>query len=622
MTEINNKDNLLNLMNQRLERAKRFTKETHINEVKRNVDDYNAQPVSVSEMLTGTSASRMLQEAANKRYEVIPPIIFVNTEAAKSELFDRTPDIILTGRGKEDSEKAKKIDAVYEYLKELLDIESKSWEAGHWFVLTGFCDAQVGYKTESHTEPLIDPETGEPILDEMGEPVMQEVIDYDDPTLNVSDPLKTYYSPSSEFDYDAKGVDYRIYCKPISLSEAKELYNDDDLKADYKEEYDDENDNQDKTKETHKALIHYYCGTIPEENKDDVENWKADKIYSIAFTNSKLLDVEEKERRPYRLGRWYAHPNKFFGFGFGTIGRPFQREKAIRTGQRIRLADIAAFPKYTVKNDGKNKINPNDVKDPRENQLLLYETEAPGILQPGNLADVVTAAEERAESDAQAAFGLLDISANSQQSTVDTATGQTIFAEASARRMRMAKKIFMKFYRELVVELFKQCQENWTSEKLISITDEHGEEQEIVVSPQDLSDIDFEKDLKIDAESVSVNKDVIRAQIIALYNMVQADPLVNRRTMIKEVMKRGFEISDPERFLNESDVEPGTQLVNPQTGEAFTIDEGGQLVPQEDIQDTVEQPQQAPEVPGVPEMPTGQEGVMGGMQGKVSGQSY
>jgi hypothetical protein len=92
--------------------------------------------------------------------------------------------------------------------------------------------------------------------------------------------------------------------------------------------------------------------------------------------------------------------------------------------------------------------------------------------------------------------------------------------------------------------------------------------------------------------------------------------------MIKEVMKRGFEISDPERFLNESDVEPGTQLVNPQTGEAFTIDEGGQLVPQEDIQDTVEQPQQAPEVPGVPEMPTGQEGVMGGMQGKVSGQSY
>jgi hypothetical protein len=199
---------------------------------------------------------------------------------------------------------------------------------------------------------------------------------------------------------------------------------------------------------------------------------------------------------------------------------------------------------------------------------------------------VVTAAEESAESDAQSAFGLLDISAGTQNTrTVDTATGQSIFAEASQRRIRQAKRIFMKFYQDCIIELFKECAENWSDDKVLELTDEQGNEYQKEVNMTLLRDIDFDKDLRIDAESMGVNKDVIRAQIISLYNMMKDDPMINRRAIVEEVMSKGFDEKNPERFLMDAVTEPGTQLVNPQTGEKFIVDEGGQLTSAEQMQD-------------------------------------
>lgn len=606
---------LLSFLNTRLEQAKRFTEEHFINEVKQNIKDYDAQPISASEILSQTNSARALQLAQNSRYDTIRPIIFVNTEAAKSEIFDRTPDLVLSGRGADDEQKKEKIEAVYNYLRDLLDLDGFAWEAGHWFVLSGFTSASIGYKVETHQDEVNDPQTGEPMLDEEGNPLTQEVVDYDDPTISVDNPLKTYYAPSSEFAVDGGKVPYRIKCEPLSIYEVKELYKDvkdiDELKGNYSEEYDDD-------EQPDKVMINYYEGVVPEEYKELVKEWRGNCIYKIVFTSQKVLDTQKLTKREYRLSKWYSHPNKFFGYGFGKIGAPFQKEKSIRVGQRVRLADIAAFPKYTVKNDGKNKIDPNSLKDPREGIVLEYETEPPGVLAPGNLSGVVSEAEQSSDADAQAAFGLLDISTGAQETaTVKTATGQTIFAEAAQRRMRAAKRIFMKFYKECVIELFKQCRDNWDSEKLIEITDESGNHQEVSVSRDDLLDIDFEKDLKIEAETPSVNKDVVREQMISLYQMTQQDPLINRRAMIKEMMRQGFDEQDPDRFLVDEAVEPGMKLVNPETGEEFMIDEGGQLVSQQQMQ---EQPMAEGE--GSPEQMNEMATSQSGLSGSTAGQAY
>lgn len=598
---------LLELLNSRKERAEKFTNDEFINQVKKDVQAYEAKMPGISDIL---SSNNKLDRALNYRYDYIIPMVFTNTEAAKASLFERLPDLIIKARGKNDDLKAETISAVYEYLKDKLDLETFALNAGHWFILSGFVSSTIGYKTETHKEKVFDEETGEVMLDAEGKEVTQEVFDYDDPTIEVDNPEKTWFAPSSKYDVDAKSVEYRVWWDALDSSQIERDYGE-KIEGNFEEESAPDKANDSLKKDYKKVKTYFYTGTIPEDYRRELDDYDPDSEYYIIFTPNKVLYAQKLLRKKYKLCRWYANPSNFFGYGFGRIGAPFQREKSVRVGQRIRLADVAAYPKYTVKNDGKNKIKPEQLKDPRENVLLEYETEAPGILQPGNLSGVVSEAEQSADSDAQAAFGLLDISSGAQESsTVKTATGQTIFAEASERRIKQAKRIFMRFYRACLIELFKQCQDNWDSDKIITLTDDEGNSEDVTITKDDLKDIDFDRDIIIDAESVSVNKDVVRQQMIELYDKVKDDPLIERKSIFKDLLRKGFDISNPDRYLKQSEIPPGTQLINPSTGEQYILDEGGELVP-------ASQEEQAPSSPDteVSETPT-QADMTGGIAGK------
>lgn len=597
---------LLQLLNSRRERAEKFTSDEFIQQVKRDIEAYEAKMPGIDDVL-GKNSSNRLQQALNYRYDYIIPLVFTNTEAAKASLFERLPDLIIRSRGKDDDLKAEKIDAVYDYLKDKLDLDTFAWTAAHWFILSGFTSATIGYKTVTRKEKVYD-EMGEVMLDENGEELTQEVYEYDDPTIEVDNPLRTWFAPSGKFDVDAKDVDYKVWWDALDPKDIEKMYGE-KVEGNYEEEYSEEKDESLK-KDTKKCKTYFYCGKLPESCSEDVKNYSEDSEYYVIFTPNKILYTKKKSRKTYKLCRWYANPTNFFGYGFGKIGTPFQKEKSTRVGQRIRLADIAAYPKYAVKNDGKNKINPDQLKDPRENVIIPYESEVPTILQPGNLSGVVSEAEQSAESDAQAAFGLLDISGGAQESsTVKTATGQTIFAEASQRRIKQAKRMFMKFYRACIIELFKQCQDNWDSEKIITLTDDDGNTEDISVTRDDLKNIDFDKDIIIDAESVSVNKDVVREQMIALYDKIKDDPLVERKAVFKDMVRKGFDVSDPNRYIKQSTIPAGTTLVDPSTGEQYTIDEGGELIPASQMAET------APSSPD--QTATSQAGMSGAMAGSA-----
>lgn len=614
--------NLLKLLNSRKDRAEKFTSDEFIQRVKDDIDAYEAKMPGINDIL-GVNSSKRLQTALNYRYNYVIPMIFTNTEAAKASLFERLPDLIIKGRGKNDEAKSELIEAIYEYLKDKLDLDTFAWQAAHWFILSGFVSATIGFNSQSKKNEVYNEDETPMIDEETGEVIIEEEFTEDDPTIGVDNPLRTFFAPDSEFDVDAKKVPYKVWWAALDTSEIKEKYGK-DVEANYQEEFATGKEDDDIKKDCNRVKTYFYCGTVPEEYKDDVESWQPNKIYYIIFTPQEVLHTEEKERKNFKICRWYANPTDFFGYGFGKIGAPFQKEKSVRVGQRIRFADIAAYPKYTVKNDGKNKIDVNSLKDPRENLVLFYETDAPGLLQPGNLAGVVSEAEQSADSDAQSAFGLLDLASGAQESsTVDTATGQTIFAEASQRRIKHAKRIFMKFYRACVIELFKQCQDNWSNDKVLKITDEDGVTEDVIVNAADLQDIDFDHDIEINAESVSVNKDVVRQQMIELYDKVKDDPIIDRKIIFKDMLRKGFEINDPDRYIKQSDIAPGTTLVNPQTGEQFTIDESGELLPAKQSADTApSSPEQGmmptnPEVPSPAPVEPTQAGMSGAITGKV-----
>lgn len=578
---------LLSILQKRYDIAKKFTKENYIKQAKRAVYDYNAKD-EYSQLEENTQYNRHNIDV-NSRYEMVIPVVFNNTEAMKASLFERLPDLVLKGRGEDDSQKQKIVNAAYEYLKDKLNLYDVAMQAGHWYVLTGFTSVYNYFESRGKEVPIMD-EMGQPIIGEDGEPIMEVKYIQNDPMVEVLDYEKVYFAPDSQFDYRAENVPYYYVDKLMTPEEVQLTYGvevDPDTSLETYGEDDSESKNKDREDDKDRVLVHFYCGELPFSNSEELEeyniDYNPDSTYLLIYTSDKILHAAEKEDMRLNLAKFYGQPNEFFGFGFGKIGRTFQIEKSIRRGQQMRLADVAAYPKWAIPQDV--EVSDKDLLDPRANVVLRYRGDkAPSILQPGNLAEVVNIASQEAEKDSQQAFGLLDLATGSQQSTVDTATGQTIFAEAAQRRVAFYKKKFMFFYREMVISLLKLCQQYWDEDKIISIMGEDGQEEQVVLNRESLKDVDFDRDVDIDMETTSVNRDVIRQQWIALYDRTKGDPLVDRQKIVIEMMQNSFGIKNAKQFVNDVQFQPGQVLIDPQTGEQFQADQSGQLISAQQMQ--------------------------------------
>lgn len=591
--------NLHNTLKARLELAKSFTKPFQ-EDVKKCVKDYEAEDVDTSTLLNID-----LAETVNRRYKFTIPVIFTNQEAMISSLFDRVPDIVISQGGEKDAEKKKKVEAAYKYLTDKLSIQWFMNDAAWWFILVGFAAAHGRYKQESETVPVLDEMTGEPMIDPMtGEPVTREVYTYDDPVLETGDPEKEYWSPESKFTVKGDEVPYYFREKAMSVEQVKDIYGK-KVEPDTVLENVSADKKQENSTEFKRVKCYFYYGDIPRANKGEVKDWDNEAVYYIVMTDKEILYKEKLDEKYCKLIKWYGAPNKFFGFGIGKVLRNFQKEKSLRRGQQMRYADVAAYPKILL--PAGTTVDEKALADPREIPTMMFNGEnPPSYLSPPDMSNTLVMSDQKADEDAQKAAGILDLSAGSQGSITDKATGQAIFAEASERRMRQAKRRFVEFYEQVVIMLLKLAQKNWDSTKLVKITDEEGGEMEIEVSAADLKDVDFDTDVHIDGESVSYNKDVLRSQAIEFYNMTKDDPLINRKPVIADTIKDGFNRSDPERYLQDPVVPPGTVLIDPQTQQQFTVNETGELVGQQ-------QEMAMGEPTGDTNVPSSEPGLIGGV---------
>lgn len=602
------------LITSRRKQAKTFTKDKYLNQLEQNIKDYKAD----DSWLNSFADDNKLYVNVNKRYEVVIRMIFAQTESMLASMFDRLPDLIINEGGQLDEEKAQKVMAAYEYLKKVANLEEFANTAAWWYILTGWVSAHSSYIKKGNSTPITD-DFGEPMLDEMGEPMEVMTYEFDDPQVSVDNPLYTYFSPESEYSIDAMKVPYYVKDRLMTVDEVLRVYEKQVEPDSTVNSLDDKNNqtNKDEVLEADLARVktYLYYGHMHPDASDDLQEtygveYDPDGWYYAVATKEEILHVEKVENnmRTCKLLRWYGVPSEFFGFGLGNILRPHQKEKSIRRTQQARYADVAAFPKLLVPLE--TDIDEAGVNDPREIPVILYDANlnAPSYLTPPDLSNVLEMTEQKADQDAQMVSGLLDLSQGAQNTnTVDTATGQSIFAEASEKRIRLAKRKFMLFYKEVVIDLLKLAQRYWDEEKLISITDEDGEDVELSVTSDDLADIDFDKDIDMDPDSISVNKDVLRAQAIELYDRAKDDPSAERTELLKDVMRVGFDKKNPNKYIKDNGLQPGMQLIDPMTQQTFIVDESGQVVPQEAMQDLA-QPG------GGEEVPSDMAGVMGGVQ--------
>lgn len=538
---------LLELLKYRYEIAKDWTKSEYIDDVQKAIDTYecNRSQEEISNLLINP----------NKRYEFTIPYVFATHESMLSSMFDRIPSLIIKKRGKLDDQKREKIESAYEYLVDKLDLEAFMTESAWWFILTGFVSAHGSFKSEIEEVPVVD-DLGQPMFDEAGNPITRVNYLSDDPEVKTGVPTEEYYSPESKFTNDASKVPFYIKEDMMTVEEVEKVYGkkvdpDVEIKVGSKRESKDD---------IKRAAVKFYYGSIPQEQANEVNekneliipNWQYGKDVFIAFTNKEILYAETVGKKHCRLGKWHGRPDKFFGFGIGKTLREVQIEMSIRRGQEIRYADVASYPKIAA--DVTAEIDTKAIQDPRELPVLLYRDKAPEYLVAPDLSNTLIITEEKARQDAQFISGMLDLSKGAQESqVVKTATGQSIFAEAAEKRIKQMKRQFGRFYREVVIMLLELARDNWQEEKIASITDDKGKTIDTTISPSDLKDIDFDLDLDIDMESVSVNKEVLRAQAIELYNVMKEDPNINRAEIAQKVLRDGFNESDPKKYIMQPD---------------------------------------------------------------------
>ena len=541
---------LLDLLKNRLKVAENFTKEYH-DSVKKWLKDYDPDEDS---SVKGTEFATL---GATKRYNFKIPYIFATHESMMSSMFDRPPDLVISGRGSKDEGKQKSVTAAYEYIKSICDIEMFMNTTAWWLILTGNVSANAYFKTQTKESPILD-DMGTPMLDANGEPVMQTEYIFNDPILEADEPLKTYWSPESQFTESGKQVPYRIIKTSMTVEAVKEIYGkkvDPDSEVDVKGDKDFE-----KSDDLKRVTVYLYEGTMPKDTKGLGRGWAIDSIYHCVFTKNEVLNKDVQDWRTFRLAKLFGRPDKFFGFGIGkTLSQP-QKELSIRRGQEIRYADLASYPKIAI--EAGTEYDEDALNDPRANVVLTYGTggKPPVYLTPPAISETLLATEQKAREDAQFISGQLDLSKGAQQTnTVKTATGQQIFANDAEKRIQRLKNSYIRFYREVVILLLKLAQKYWDDDKLVSITDSGGM-QDVVVNKESLKDIDFDKDIQIDAETLSINRDVLRAQAIDMYDRTKDDQLVNREEVIKDVFQDGFNKKDPSKYI----VQPQMQQEAPQ----------------------------------------------------------
>lgn len=564
---------------------KAFTKKFH-DEVKRNLDDYEASNSDKTGLKRKNGVYN--RHVASSRYDITIPYIFGTHESMVSSFFENMPDLVINGRTSQ-TDKVEIIKAVYEYFKDKADLDEFLGLSAWWFFLVGFIKADVEFKEEIESfQPQLD-SMDQPMFDENGEPVTIPIYSFKDPIATVVNPLKVYFSPESEFTIDGKKVPNYIEERLVNIDEIKDVYGV-EVQADTQLDVDElETKDQEYLQ---RAKVYYFYGKLPSSCTDDLLQyeieWNYKSNYKIYFTQDKLLLAEEIEEKPCKLARFYANLSKFFGFGIGKTLRPFQEDMSIRRSQQIAYADRFAFPWLAVPND--TKVDQKSIADFQKRTPLTYSGDkAPEYIVPPNMPSTITDADNASRSDAQFVSGTLDISKGAQQTnTVKTATGQQLFAQSQDKRLNKARKSIAKYYREVVIQMFKLARDKWGDEqKNITYTTDDGIDKDIIVTAQDLQGIDFDTDIDFNLDNVSVNQDIMSQRWISLIDTALRVPSADVDKIYQKVLRESYKIPNPEFYVKDQQIDPMTgqpvmgqqPIENPETvPQPETL--GAQLAPQ------------------------------------------
>ena len=552
------KDSLLALLNSRRILSKGFGKK-YRDEFKRALDDYEIKSID----------KRNLPNLYNRLHV---PYIFSTVESGLPAMFERMPTLHMQQGGKKDKDFSDFAQLVWDYEARIANIEDLIEEAGFTFFLAGQSSVVTEWETDTMTVkreeevPLIG-EDGMQVISDEGVPMSEtvtkefEVVTRNQPVVRYLPYDKVHFSPESKFvidDEDNRSIPYIIYQLSMETDAVKYIFGVDDVE-DTSEELDKEKINTEidwdsKTatagidkEDLKRTKVYFYCGQLP---KDEIgEDWRPYQTYSAAFTIKQVLQKpKEKTKKPIlNLGN-YGSPEKFFRFGEARVLRELEQDvsigRSVVADYRDKLATKVAVPHTT-------EFDEESFKSPKQFTVVKFIGDKyPQYITPPPVPETVLAAINMSRDDISMASAQLDVSRGGMSSSVDTATGQKIYAKAHERRIQRKKGKIGKFIKAIAKNLLTAAAENWTVDDFVKITDIPREEIEAKGFLEKLAQVGKEFDLIIDLDDVIDNKEARSAEAIAMYREMSQSPHVNQEELIKFVMTVGFDQKDIDRFLS------------------------------------------------------------------------
>lgn len=558
-TKKDQKEELLTLLNSRLEVAKLFSKDW-IKNVKTWLADYNIE-----------SFDNIDFEDLHNVLQI--PYIFSTIESGLPTMFETIPELIMTKRGKRDKEFTEFAQKVWDYAETKAHIKDHVEDVGMNLLITGMGNGRYGWKLRtrkiqySEDTPLLD-ETGQPILGPDGMPQVTQILKddiqvlEDRPMVETYDYDKIFFSSDSKFvmeDEDNK-IPYLFCLKKMSADAVKETYKKavtkDDLETLNVSEFDKDltdKDIKDKFVEDDlkRASVYHYFGVLPKKYFDekDLEDWSSDNVYHVTFLKGKILEKPEiYEKKPTLLVGNYGTPMDFWRFGEPKIMRELEQDaslgRSIMSDYRDRVATKIAIPHGT-------EVDEEALKSPRKFQIVRFiGQQYPQYIAPPSIPDAIIATSSQSRSDIQMVSAQLDLARGGSQSIVESATGQKIFQESTMKRIARKRNKIGDYIASLAQNILKLCGENWDMEKFIEITDMTEEEITQGQYIEKLKRIGEEFDVVMKVEDVMFNKEARKAQAIAMYRELKDNPMANQMELLKTAIKIGFDEDDVDRYMN------------------------------------------------------------------------
>lgn len=332
-------------------------------------------------------------------------------------------------------------------------------------------------------------------------------IEYDDPVVDIVDPMDIYIDPDATSIYNAKFV---IHRKTVPLKEVKDnpnYKNTDQIKSSSTDQYMDK--------------LSRFNSAVPQKDKHSdiveiLEYWEQDRLVVLANQSTVLRDSPNPynhKQMPFVELDDYRDPHKLYGQSELSVIDPLQREiNSIRNQRRdydnLALNPVVRMVPGTLRNPNSAVMAPGSV-------WMVSDLNSMDVFALPQLQGTATDIEQQTANDIKMTVAIDEIGIGllpdnpQRRSATEVVTAQSMAGKRFAIKIALLEEAVKKIG-ELVFALNQQFLDQ---ERMIQIVGERGATEWVQLGPEDIRGgyyIDIEAGSMLPKDEIAARQEAVQ----------------------------------------------------------------------------------------------------------------